>query len=150
MSTASTRKVNLVAVDPDGGRHTVRTAADYTVAGLAKIDGKWSLLAKGWSWDSVRSRTITKAPRDAVTYQTGFVEEAPVAIMDYAGGSLAGCRITATFTLSAGWKDTEPRGRAYPSKSKIAWLAEQGVHAVAVTFGGRTADFQMTELRLAT
>lgn len=55
--------VTLVAFDPDGGEHKIRTAAQYDWAGLAKgPQGQWELVSKGWSYESVRSRAVTRGP----------------------------------------------------------------------------------------
>src|SRR5256885_758278 len=59
----SERAMTLVARMPDGTEAVVRTAAGYTWAGIARgQDGKWEMLAKGWSNASVHSRTRTRAP----------------------------------------------------------------------------------------
>lgn len=51
----------LIAFDPDGGEHTRRTGARYDWAGLVQRyhGGPWVQVAKGWSYDSVNSRTWT-------------------------------------------------------------------------------------------
>jgi hypothetical protein len=50
----------LVATAPDGTEVTYRTAAGYTCAALAPERGGWCLIAKGWSWESVRKRARTR------------------------------------------------------------------------------------------
>jgi hypothetical protein len=68
------KRVTLVAVAPDGTEVKIRTAADYTWAGIAKrTDGTWVLLAKGWSYKPVADRTGRAWRKERhLGFQTGW------------------------------------------------------------------------------
>jgi hypothetical protein len=55
----------LVAVDPTGREHTLRTSAGYTYLALAqrRDDDGWMPVARGWSYPSVQSHGRTRAYR---------------------------------------------------------------------------------------
>lgn len=145
-SPARTMKT-LVVTAPDGTEVTERTSGGYDTAGIVQTyDGKWHLVAHGWSRDSVWKRTRIREDRmHGKTMYVGQLREqtAPV-IHDYFGTNEV--RIHAYFTPENGWVIAS--GSA--GRSVLRNYAKGGVTAVSITpiYGHRKrfADFQMTEI----
>lgn len=137
----------LVVTAPDGTEVTERTSGGYDTAGIVQTyDGKWHLVAHGWSRDSVWKRTRTREDRmHGKTMYVGQLREqtAPV-IHDYFKTNEV--RIHEYFLPGRGW--VLASGSA--GRSALRQLARTGVTTVAVTpiYGHRKsyADFQMDEI----
>lgn len=143
-----TRKMRtLVVTAPDGTEVTERTSGGYDTAGIIQdYDGKWHLVAHGWSRDSVWKRTRTQEDRQrGKTMYVGQLREktAPV-IHDYFKTNEV--MVSEYFVPGRGW--VLASGSA--GQSVLRQYAKDGVTAVAITpiYGHRKryVDFQMTEV----
>lgn len=128
----------------------------YDYAGLMQDrDGNWSLVALGFSANSVITRMRTACRKSGQWHSTYDVSmatslartwevTAPV-VRDYFGSHIV--LMTAGFHPERGWEDwTDGDSARKAGKSRLRALAREGYTAVAFTQSGRTADFQMTEL----
>ena len=152
----STTTQTLVATAPDGVEVTYRTRAEYHYAGLIRgSDGQWFLGAKGWSQESVRSRTHTLAGYATyvvvpfkVKVQSVAETEVPEAIAKHfaskreQAGSPARQtpQIAEYFIPGKGWLRCTTYVRA--TFTEIRAMATQGVTTVGVVaYDSPVADF---------
>lgn len=156
---AGKSKVKLTARDPSGRFVTIRTAADYRYAGFAKdVAGNWSLVAKGWSRDSVHARTLTYARKwicgtgDVTTARLWELDETvtPKAAADYfARHPLATGRpltLAGLFFQGQGWVDAAP-GQPLTLGMVIGYRNAPVVPpSVTVTDGVTTTEFSLADL----
>ena len=146
-------RVTLVAIDPAGRRHTVRTAAGYTWAAFAFVgapdgSGAWKLVAVGWTSDSVlargRAATSWTSTVELVRLTLGRPDAVPPVVARYFAGVGRGRPVVRqVFAQGQGWLSAGPGQRC-----DAAWLRTlpDNVTAVQVEAGGRAADFARDEL----
>lgn len=123
------RKVTLVAFDPAGGEHHFRTAAGYTLAGLARNeDGTWTRLSNGWSDQSVLRRATTRAPADAVCITAPY----------YVSGTSAA--VTARDKIRHALRQERLNAAAEAGRAFDARFGQQLVGAMREVFGKPVTD----------
>jgi hypothetical protein len=133
-----------------------QTAGGYTVAGVvmstnAEENFPCTVVAVGYSWKSVTRRTraisrqvrsgISKSDEHWVMEVTGLIEATAPVVRDYFGTHKV--YAAAVYRPQDGW---EAGLRLSAGRSDLRRMAAEGITAVALTFAGRTADFQVTEL----
>jgi hypothetical protein len=142
MSSRTAR--NLVITAPDGTDVIDRTSGGYDTAGIARNpNGSWSLVAHGWSHESVLRRTKARSRYSAeIHVGTLHPQTAPV-IRDYFRSH--NVLLVQVFVPGKGWVTPET---ADAGTNVLRKLARAKVTYVAVRPAGsqRTADFPMTEI----
>jgi hypothetical protein len=149
-------KQTLIARAPDGSVIKYRTGAGYTFAGLKQGGSGWYLVTKGWSQDSVLSRTRAQGgnwavvPFEVNASYTGIPE---AIVKHFDRKRLPGDRrekllVTQTFrtgfATNNGW--TPMMSPVEPTYDAIRKLRSAGVSSIAVTGYGVPADFTVHEL----
>lgn len=146
MSSRTAR--NLVITAPDGTDVIRRTSGGYDTAGIIQNEnGSWSLVANGWSHESVYNRTHARYNRG--TYKAMHVgslhEQTAPGIRAYFGGHAV--RITQVFQPGTGWSEMKLNA----GTAELRRLVKTGITAIAVQGlsgdkSGHVADFQMDEI----
>jgi len=144
------KRVTLIAVDPDGGRHTVRTAAGYRWAALARVGGAWTLVTRGFSYDSTLSRAHTAAGRDVHVEMARFGRAdrvVPAVVREYLAARPGGPvteppMLRSVFYQGQGWQTVAAR----PVDSALLRSLGDRVTDVSIMAGTVHADFTVEEL----
>lgn len=156
MSSRSTRK--LIGLSPDGTEVSILTSGDYDLAGIIKDrDGSWSVVTKGSSYNSVRSRTSSYYGRQGRDFTVvSLMEDIPQALKDYfPGQQMFSLRIKQIFSPGAGWITNAEEAAltpaakgigARPSKKMLRWLKRDGYTDIGIGLGNRVADFSLEDL----
>lgn len=159
MSSRTSRK--LIGLTPDGTEVSLTTSGGYSLAGIVKNrNGEWSVIARGFSYDSVRSRTSAYFGRSGMSLVAwdvvSLMEDIPQQLKDYfPGDQMYSLRIKQVFSPGAGWftnaKEAElttaAKGiGARPSKTMLRWLKRDGYTHIGIGLGNRVADFTLEEL----
>jgi hypothetical protein len=156
MSSRSTRK--LIGLAPDGTEVSIMTSGNYDLGGIIKNrDGSWSVVTKGASYNSVRSRTSSYYGRQGRDFTVvSLMEDIPQQLKDYfPGEQMFSLRIKQLFSPGAGWVTTAEEARltpaakgigARPSRKMLRWLKRDGYTHVGIGLGTRVADFTLEEL----
>jgi hypothetical protein len=159
---SSRTRRTLVATTSDGSEVTEKTSGNYSIAGLIQgEDGTWRIVARGWSWDSVKKRTSTMYGRGCyrAMHVSDLIEQTAPMIREYYGAHYVVIDALYRSDLESqdsmykpGW--TSPAKAGYvqqhhtlaAGRTMIRQLARDGWTAVAFRRGTRIADFQMEEL----
>jgi hypothetical protein len=148
MSSRSTRK--LIGIAPDGTEVSIMTSGDYDLGGIVKgRDGVWSVVTKGSSYDSVRSRTSSYYGRNGRDFTVvSLMEDIPQALKDYfPGEQMFSLRVRQVRRDGGLWMNARELGLATrPSKRAIRQLKKAGYTDVGIGLGNRVADFTTAEL----
>jgi hypothetical protein len=134
---------NLVITAPDGTDVIDRTSGGYDTAGIARNpDGSWSLVAHGWSHESVRSRTRTRAHGREMHVGPLHPQTAPVIRSYFRTNAVL---LVQVFRPGEGWITPQTTDAGTNVLRKLAYA---GVTDVAVRPSGtqRVADFPMREV----
>src|SRR5260370_20477924 len=143
-------KKTLVAEAPDGTRVTVRTSGNYDLAGLARLQGKWEMVSKGSSHDSVL-RGGRAASCGASVLVVLLREQVPWVIDAYMNiigpRDQISARIEKIFSPATGWIPARSIDCAvWPGRSAIRKISHLDWTGISVKINGREADFQREEL----
>lgn len=149
LSGRTTRK--LIGIAPDGTEVSIMTSGDYDLAGIIKNRaGNWSIVAKGSSHASVRSRTVTRYRySSAITFEViSLMEDIAQPLKDYfPGEQMFSLRVRQVRRDGGLWMNARELGLATrPSKRAIRALKKAGYTDVGVGLGNRVADFTVAEL----
>lgn len=151
----------LVATAPDRTVIEYRTAAGYAFAGLMfrERTGKWEIVVKGFSYESVRSRLRTAANKNSPYLNRPHLAQffvktpdrstLPAAADKYfedrRGDRKQQFPVISQVFRNGKW-DPIPAG-LFATKQNIGRLASSGVEFLTLTAYDRNADFQVAELR---
>jgi hypothetical protein len=142
----------LIGITPDGTEVSMRTSGGYDTAGIVRnSEGNWSIVAKGTSSESVRSRTSAYFGRSttAVSWKViPLMEDIPQPLKDYfPGEQMFSLRVRQVRREGGLWMNARELGLATrPSKRAIRQLRKAGYTDVGVGLGNRVADFTVAEL----
>jgi hypothetical protein len=135
---------NLVITAPDGTDVIDRTGGGYDTAGIARnSSGGWSLVAHGWSHESVRRRTKARSPYSAEIHVGPLHPQTAPVIRDYF--STHNVLLVQVFVPGKGWVKPETTDAGTSTLRKLSYAKATAV-AVRPAGSQRTADFQMDEI----
>lgn len=138
----------LTAFDPAGNEHNILTSGDYTLAGFARTgNSEWRYVAKGFSAESVRSRTVTLAHRGDEVAVVPLYDRAQLRVVRYFRQTEPEAtgygHITHFFQAGFGWSQTD---RVSLDLATLKRLRRKGITSITVVKGKRTPDFTIDEL----